>query len=325
MQLALEKPSGPFSGRIFSLAGSRRTLYTPLFIPSFSATVRSDWRRVMKATAAGVARDEMVLISAFDLADGGAKQVPRNFAALMLDSGGYEARRLRTSWSQAQYKKARSLIAADVVVAYDGDHATSDAWKTQLKNQLASLSGIKPGTLRTVLLHVASDENIPAIARALAKHGDDFDIVGLAEKELAFSIVDRIAAVRLFRTALDQEGVVRPIHLFGADHPLSLVAYSYAGADLFDGLGWATEYYSQQTLTAMDASHAPLSSEWRALAKRKDATDVGALYEWNLETLSALMAGIRKSILKDDVAAAAALLDRSALAEPLIKALNDGQ
>lgn len=320
MQLVLPAEHGPFNSRIFGLVPDdpKRTMYTPLFIPSFSSTVDPNWLRTAKGLARAMPLG-LVLVSAFDVARA-TPSPPRRlngFGGVVLDSGGYESRRLERPWPQKKFAEIVSAFRADIVVGYDLPNEPVDA-VTQIRRQVKGLEAVRKGTLRTVLLHSDLDESIvPDVVACLAKHASAFDIVGLTEKALGASFPSRARAVHRLRRSMDEEGLVRPIHLFGADDPLSLVIYSAAGADLFDGLAWSTDFVNTETMTRHDVGHASMCPAWRSFAKKSKAdlddphVVLGLTLEWNLARFDDLMAGIRHAVLKKEPGALTALCKRS--------------
>ena len=72
-----------------------------------------------------------------------------------------------------------------------------------------------------------------------------FDIIGVTERELGDSILDRLLALSRLRRQLDEVQVMSPIHVFGGLDPLHTPLYFAAGAELFDGLGWLRYAYRE--------------------------------------------------------------------------------
>ena len=70
-----------------------------------------------------------------------------------------------------------------------------------------------------------------------------FDIIGVTEKELGKTMLDRMAQITSLRLAMDGAGVRTPLHVFGALDPLSVCLYYIAGAEIFDGLTWLRYAY----------------------------------------------------------------------------------
>ena len=65
-----------------------------------------------------------------------------------------------------------------------------------------------------------------------------FDIVGVTEKELGNTIVNRLKTLFELAATLEEAGVEAPIHVFGGLDPLYTPLYFAAGAEIFDGLTW---------------------------------------------------------------------------------------
>jgi hypothetical protein len=65
-----------------------------------------------------------------------------------------------------------------------------------------------------------------------------FDVVGVTEKELGNTILNRLRTIVELADTLEQAGVEAPIHVFGGLDPLYTPLYFAAGAEIFDGLSW---------------------------------------------------------------------------------------
>jgi hypothetical protein len=66
----------------------------------------------------------------------------------------------------------------------------------------------------------------------------DFDVIGVTEKEVGSSLLDRMKNIGMLRSALQKVGLETPIHIFGSLDPITSPMYFLAGADIFDGLTW---------------------------------------------------------------------------------------
>lgn len=95
---------------------------------------------------------------------------------------------------------------------------------------------IKPPTETSTLIKIKGViDNIQKL------HG--FDIIGITEKELGSSILDRMENIKLIRSELDNVGNKAPLHIFGSLDPMTSVLYFIAGAEIFDGLTWLRYSY----------------------------------------------------------------------------------
>jgi hypothetical protein len=246
------------------------SLQTPLLIPSFSSKGfakskkggKSEIGKILKA--AGEFLTEAYLISAYDIY---YEHVPRPLdlpftpELIFLDSGGYEISTDRDYSSVIDplpapdpwdSEKWRSVLdawpdeVAVVVINFDrpdermafGDQVTLARQGFKKRRQHLNSFLIKPETELQMTLDRALKEAV-----ASADELGSFDIVGVTEKELGRSMLDRMAQIAKLRLAMDEAKVPAPIHVFGALDPLTVGLYYMAGAELFDGLTWIRYAY----------------------------------------------------------------------------------
>jgi hypothetical protein len=236
---------------------------TPFLIPSFSSKGFPEIKKTLEYAADLI--DGPALVSAYDLHYEQIKP-PFHFPSLIfLDSGGYEASKETElsdfgerdhrprEWTQemheTQLKKWKSKIPT---VAISFDHpgvrmpvmdqvARAKAMAAGRKDILREIL-LKPETSSRTLLHMPSIiENIHALA--------DFDVIGVTEKEVGNSILDRMRHIAELRRALGRVGLNTPIHVFGSLDTVTTPMYFLAGADIFDGLTWLRfAFHEGQTL-----------------------------------------------------------------------------
>ena len=258
-------------------------LSTPLLIPSLSSGALGPipfeqtpgHRPEMMACSiahsqsliAGI--DESLLISAYDikhglLVDKDAFQVdfkqsryaqPR---ILVIDSGWYEKNgspqgspfaievgELRP-WIESDYKEIIDSLDEDlrpIVVSWDqvGPYDQQIGRAQQFfggRDHIASDLLLKP-TLRS-RFHDFDKLSLEDTANLRA-----FDIVGVTERELGETVLDRLVNIAKLRQLLEAAKVAAPVHVFGGLDPLWTPLYFAAGADLFDGLGWLRYAYRE--------------------------------------------------------------------------------
>jgi hypothetical protein len=109
----------------------------------------------------------------------------------------------------------------------------------------------------TILLKPPKAARFHAFEKLAAAHAADFrafDIVGVTEKELGDSVIDRLVALAKLRLALDAADVDLPVHVFGGLDPLYTPLYVAAGAEIFDGLGWLRYAYRDGRAQYRDAA-----------------------------------------------------------------------
>ena len=225
---------------------------TPLLIPSFSSKGFPDIDKIIKYSSELI--DGVTLISAYDLHYGKIKP-PFDFPSLIfLDSGGYEASKdaelsdfgerehVPKPWSQDMHEAQLAdwqPSVPSVLISYD--HPKE---RLPIKAQIERAKTMAPGRegfLREILLkpetatqkRLQMDDIIKNV-HALA----DFDVIGVTEKEVGNSILNRMKNIAQLRRALDKAGLETPIHVFGSLDTVTTPMYFLAGADIFDGLTW---------------------------------------------------------------------------------------
>ena len=245
---------------------------TPLLIPSFSSRGfaretkdgkprvsrgETDVEKILRTASEFIT--DVCLVSAYDIRykhisiDSELLRAP---AVVFLDSGGYEI--APTSgyssvfsdtvppkpWTQEDltsvFDEWPDHVPA-VFVSFDHpDHRGS--FDEQVRNarrlfqpysKHLTLLLLKPETADQTTL----DSTLRS-ARSNAGALERFDIIGVTEKELGGTMLDRMAQIARLRLAMDKEQVKKPIHIFGALDPLTVCLYYISGAEVFDGLSW---------------------------------------------------------------------------------------
>lgn len=72
-----------------------------------------------------------------------------------------------------------------------------------------------------------------------------FIAVGLTDKELGSSMLEKMTNIARLRQAMDNAKADIPIHIFGSLDTLSTPLYFISGAEIFDGLTWLKYGYHQ--------------------------------------------------------------------------------
>ncbi|NOQ76121.1 MAG: hypothetical protein GQ574_29230 [Crocinitomix sp.] len=237
---------------------------TPLLVPSFSSkgfslvqtkdSVISEIASVMAVAKEFL--DESLLVSAYDIYH---KLIPtpaefKSTPITIVDSGGYETSQIYDlsginkynhevrEWDEEKFKSVLNEWPSEmsaIMVSYDHgnirvtineqvDHARKLFYDH--KNMMSNFL-IKPEKQKQKLIQLPE-----ILARPEILHG--FDIIGVTEKEIGSSQLDRMINIALLRIALDKTGNSAPIHVFGSLDPLNVILYFLAGAEIFDGLTW---------------------------------------------------------------------------------------
>lgn len=258
-----------------------RSFQTPLLIPSFSS---KGFKVKHKGKQKGISeiRDlfyntaeiltETMLVSAYDIYYRHLPS-PRRFPCVpsltFVDSGGYETNadhdyctvyRFHNKPRPWELRHLRKILDSwperipAVFVNFDKGSVGKNLPKQialaralfadypkQMHNFLIKPSRQSKGSLLPII------DALPACITELA----DFHILGVTEKELGNTPLDRMTAIATLRRHLDAANIHAPIQVFGALDPLSACLYFLAGAEIFDGLTWLRFSYTNGCCTYM--------------------------------------------------------------------------
>ena len=238
---------------------------TPLLIPSFSSKGFARSKKDGKSEIGEILKlaseflTDVFLISAYDIFYEHLPHLPdlsHTPEMIFVDSGGYEISTDRDYFSVIDpLPHAEPWTIEDLKSVFDNwpEHLpavfvsfdcpddrkpfsaqVAAARKLFRKcNKHLKLLLLKPETKTQTTL----DETIKSAVADASELGS-FDIVGVTEKELGRSMLDRMAQITRLRLAMNEADLKIPLHIFGALDPLSVCLYYIAGAEIFDGLTW---------------------------------------------------------------------------------------
>lgn len=225
---------------------------TPLLVPAFSSKGFPEIAKILEYSSELITGP--ILVSAYDLYH---KHInpPFDFSPLIfLDSGGYEASRdleppdlgekehVPGAWRPEHHREvleAWNPLVPSVVTSYD--HPSEPL---PIEAQIERARHIAPNrndVLREILLKPETEGSKRVKTSNVIKHIHalaEFDLIGITEKEIGSSLIERMKSIGLIRMALDRAGLNIPIHLFGNLDPITTPMYFLVGADVFDGLSW---------------------------------------------------------------------------------------
>ncbi len=229
---------------------------TPILVPSFSSRGFPEVRDIYNSM-----RDFIVdvsLVSAYDLyydlIDGDIYYSDLIF----IDSGGYETQLLKSTASLDDVYAARDSCSARpwnsdlhqsvldrlepnsqfVFISYDSQE-NSQPILCQIESSLALFQQY-PDVASDFLCKPEKESNFIDIDNLIG-HLDylaQFSVLGVTEKELGKSILERCQNLLRLRSELKTSGFQIPIHILGCLDPVLSIAYFLCGADIFDGLAW---------------------------------------------------------------------------------------
>jgi hypothetical protein len=236
--------------RAITAAGT--LIRTPIVVPSFSSKGFPKVQEIL-----GVCQEvltDSLMVSAYDISKGLVTLPDITVDALLVDSGGYESSKdvelsdlgytahTPDSWSREDYRRTLTgltTLSPTIAVCYDHPHERCSIAE-QIERAKEDLHPLK-GFAKELLLKPVSNRSYRVDCDEIVSHVHayaDFDVLGLTEKELGNSLLDRMTNVAIIRRALRSAEIDIPMHVFGSLDPISSPLYFLAGADIFDGLSW---------------------------------------------------------------------------------------
>lgn len=240
MQITYEKG-------IFTLEGYSKVLKSPFFFPSISSIQTNydiyDYFKLIQRTSYPA-----FLVSAYDLyhykkRKNFIKEISelsqKSFFVLM-DSGHYEASWCKDDkWTFNKFQEILKDSEIDLCfsfdVYYDEKNKTEKHIKETIKYTAMTASVQKSGV--TIPIIHATPNNFPFFVKKIIE-GLNPQIIGITERDLGDSLLERANNLRIIRKELDKTREDIAIHLLGTGNPTSLLVYSLCGADFFDALEW---------------------------------------------------------------------------------------
>lgn len=233
-------------------------LPTPCFFPSVS-TVKTNLPVAVYLDVLVNAGEPQFLVSAYDLAHAGnerekvvslLERARTRGAVVLLDSGNYEAYwKADAAWSPKALAQVLRDAPYDVAFCFDNQNPPSTADEIA-KGVEESVLRDAASTTTTILPIVhASPRSLVAAVREVAARLYPI-MLAVPERELGEGLIARAVNVRRLRNAMDASGMPCALHLLGTGNPLSLLVFSLAGADSFDGLEWCQTAVDPDTARA---------------------------------------------------------------------------
>jgi hypothetical protein len=229
---------------------------------------------------------------------------------LVLDSGGYELSdefdsgernqvpHVVRSFGRPEFDLVVRRLSHErdlLVVTYDEPDFHRRSYREQREDAQAFADQNPKLKIDFILRPPAGDAYIDSSkltqeAEALAR----FNVIGVTEKELGDTVLDRVLCLARLRRLLDSSGgATVPMHVFGALDPVLTPAYFMAGAEMFDGLSWLRYAYRDEmavhpdelaVLTGSLETHRVLRDAERYLSNLRQLSRLGErLREWARE------------------------------------------
>jgi len=258
--------------RVTEVLINGKKLVTPTYFPAVSSYgIKYPFHALVRLlTAYSYPR---LLISAYDfhlLDDENKKGLSQEISEyskkgcfVFLDSGIYESFwKADPKWTYDLYKTLISKIDFDFYGSFDvlphakikAVHFTKDTFEGILASRsLSNKLGFVP-----ILHGLDPNQLVSLVTRFVKKYPDLCNFIAIPERDCGNDIVKKARTIIKIRKVLDKDNRGRTLHILGCGNPLSLVLFSYCGANMFDSLEWIKYAIDQKRLTINDFSHLEL-------------------------------------------------------------------
>ena len=264
-----------------------KALRLPVYFPSISSVKTGlspfDYFNILKAL-----QQQHFLVSAFDIDRSFQKKefiaaLQENRKAggsiILMDSGNYESYWIRDKdWSIGGFNEILKQQVSDLAFCYDNqfpsdnskENATGVAMLTKESQEVATATSIIPiihckkENLNEAVLELCTQTNTP--------------MVSIPERILGDGLLERVQTVTNLRRELNKLDNYTFIHLLGTGNPFSLLLFSLAGADSFDGLEWCQTTVNSETALLYHFQQREIISDDCSFCKSSE-------FDYNLTTL----------------------------------------
>ena len=284
-------------------------LQLPCFFPSVSS-VRTNLKPVDYIELLDLSGSPLFLVSAYDLAhcsddqhqriDAILKQSKERGSVILMDSGNYESFwKDDEEWQPDLFHKIARTEEYHFCFCYDNQDPSKKA-KLIAKEVVASVIRDQEQALGTVIpiIH-GSAASLPDAVRIVAEQLHPI-LLAVPERELGEGIIERSQTVRRIRESLNTLGTYYPLHLLGTGNPLSIITYTFAGADSFDGLEWCQTTVDHETGRLLHFQQWDLIRHQTRWGEPSPLPYIQSVLMHNLDFYQNFMVRLRESIRSDN-------------------------
>lgn len=276
---------------------SRINQETPLLVPSFSSILDEKIGLIYDRVRNRI--PSASLVSAYDVVQGYINK--DNIWAsdvLVIDSGNYEYNNLcnstrRRKWCLEDYTafiQTLKPLSKVIIVNFD----EKETLETQIQDANKLFQNFTDYANCFLYRPLSGHLDVNDYSKNIAKVSQ-FDVLGLTEKELGRSIIERCQNLIKLRRALKDNNLEIPIHVFGCIDPLGVLLFFLSGADIFDGTNWL-KFSFDNNLAVYPNNSAVISGTWNY----SDSSVFEYICAENLRKLTNLMFDLRNYAAEHD-------------------------
>lgn len=226
-----------------------KSIITPILIPSFSSTFFGIAKK-SKKNEIGVLYNFLkekltyaYLISIYDLYYSHIDKNNIEYSTInVFDSGGYEYERYKDAGNEASWNLTKYHSTLDELKPKNKCILVNFDEYGKLKEQMdAALNTFQsyPMYISDFLMKPYKKNELLNIGEVISNITNfNFDILGVREIDLGYSLLDRCKNIVKLRSELIKHDIDIPIHIFGCFDFFNIFILYVCGADIFDGLSW---------------------------------------------------------------------------------------
>lgn len=261
--------------RVLEISLNGKKLLTPSYFPSISSYgVKFSMSDLLYELS--FHKYPRLLLSAYDLYNSEPEEKAqlislvkdyRQKGLLFIDSGLYESSwKKDPTWDMNSYKSLLSQIQSDIYTSFDvlpepGKKGTEKEFKDRTFKNILESSVFQDNNLFIAILHGSSHGTLVSLVEGFIEENPNLCCaVAIAERDCGYSILERAQTISQIRQILNQSNKEKILHILGCGNPLSMLLFSYCGADTFDSLDWLKYAINPdpKSLLINDFSHLPL-------------------------------------------------------------------
>lgn len=281
---------------------------TPLLIPSFSSRGFPELKDIYTQTQDFII--DVSLVSAYDLYYQFLEKNIYSSDLIFIDSGGYETQPIKSThnlddiyvckntdsinnWNLDLHRTILNKLQPNsqlVFISYD-DWDNPQPTSYQIKLSLDFFAEY-PEAASDFLYKPETKESSYINVTELLNHVNklaSFSILGITEKELGDSIIERCRNLLIIRSVLNDNELQIPIHILGCLDPSLIIAYFLCGSDIFDGLAWL-RYVFTEGMAFYPSTATLLQQNWNC--SERDLSIINRIQ--NLQELESLSKAMKK-------------------------------
>lgn len=256
--------------RALEIRLNEKILSTPTYFPAVSSYgVKPPFHELLYLLK--LVKYPRILVSAYDLYH--MRENKRNKALsliksyrktgfLFMDSGLFESwGKGDKKWNISSYKNILSQSKFDFYSSFDVYRAKSKSYekfkKDTYNNILESSVFLNNALFFTILHESTSIKLIKLVNEFSEKHSNLCRNIAVAERDIGKSLQERAETIVALRRIMDDNDC-HLLHILGCGNPLSMLLYSYCGADTFDSIDWIKVAINPDKYSVSDFAHLEL-------------------------------------------------------------------